>query len=150
MSQSERLKRHFKSPHPALNVPRRDEALATDTVYSNVLAIFGGETITQFYVGLTTHICNAYGIKSEKQFVNTLKDIIRERGAPNKLVSDSAQVEIRKRIKDILRTLVIEDWQSTPHEHQQNPAEQQYQTVVYLMNLLMDCTVLHLSCGLRH
>ena len=26
MSQSEQLKRHFKSPHPALNVLRRDEA----------------------------------------------------------------------------------------------------------------------------
>ena len=59
---------------------------------------------------------------------------------PYKLVSDSAQVEISKRVKDILRTLVIADWQSTPHENQQNPAERQYQTVVHLVNLLMDCT----------
>ena len=140
MPQGEQLKRHFRSPHPALNVLRQDEALATDTIYSDVSAIFGGETIAQFYVGLTTQVCNAYGIRSEKQFVNTLEDIIRERGAPSKLVSDSAQVEISKRVKDILRTLVITDWQSTPHKHQQNPAKQQYQTVVHLVNLLMDCT----------
>ena len=114
-----------------------DKALAMDTIHSNVPAIFGGETIAQFYVGLTTQVCNAYGIKSEKQFVNTLEDIIRERGAPNKLVSDSAQVEISERVKDILRTLVIADWQSTPHEHQQNPAERQCQTVLHLVNLLM-------------
>ena len=99
MPQSEQLKWHFKSPHPALNVLRKDEALATDTVYSNVPAIFGGKTIAQFYVGLTTQVCNAYGIKSEKQFVNTLEDIICERGALNKLVSDSAQVEISKCVK---------------------------------------------------
>ena len=43
-------------------------------------------------------------------------------------------------MKDILRTLVIADWQSTPHENQQNPAERRYQTVVHLVNLLMDRT----------
>ena len=116
-----------------------DKALAMDTIHSNVPAIFGAKTIAQFYVGLTTQVCNAYGIKSEKQFVNTLEDIIQERGAPNKLVSDSAQVEISKCMKDILRMLVIADWQSTPHKHQQNPA-------VHLINLLMH----RLTYGLRH
>ena len=91
-------------------------------------------------MGLTIQVCNAYRIKSEKQFVNTLEDIICERGAPNKLVSDSAHVKISEHMKEILRTLVIADWQSTPHKHQQNPVEQQYQTIVHLVNLLMDCT----------
>ena len=80
-----------------------------DTIYSDVPAIFGSNTITQFYVGLTAQVCNAYGIESEEQFVNTLDDIIQERDAPNKLVSDSAQVEISKCMKDILRMLVIAD-----------------------------------------
>ena len=101
----------------------QDEALATDIIYSDVPAIFGGKTIAQFYIGLTTQVCNANGIKLEKQFVNTLEDIIRKHGALNKLVSDSAQVEISKHVKDILHMLVIANWQSTPHEHQQNPAE---------------------------
>ena len=80
-----------------------------DTVFSDVPAIFGGKTIAQFCVGLNTQVCNVYGIKSEKQFVNTLEDIIQECGAPNKLVSDSAQVEISKHMNNILRTLVIAD-----------------------------------------
>ena len=140
MPQSERLQNHYKSPHPALNVLRRDEPLATDTVYSDVPAIFGGETTAQFYVGMTTQVCDAYGMKSEKQFVNTLEDIIRERGAPTKLVSDHAQVETSERVKDILRTIVIPDWQSEPRQPQQNPAERRYQTVVHLVNLLLDRT----------
>ena len=85
-------------------------------------------------------VCNAYGMKSEKQFVNTLEDIIRERGAPSKLVSDHAQVQTSEHVKDILRTLVIPSWQSEPHQHQQNPAERRYQTVVHLVNLLLDRT----------
>jgi hypothetical protein len=95
---------------------RRDEPLATDTIYSDTPAIDGGKKIAQFYVGTRSLVTDVYGIKSKKQFVNTLEDIIRERGAPTKLVSDSAQVEISKRVKDILRTLVIGKWQSEPHK----------------------------------
>jgi hypothetical protein len=38
------IKKHYKSPFPALNVQRHDEPLITDTVYSNTPAIDGGET----------------------------------------------------------------------------------------------------------
>jgi hypothetical protein len=38
------LKKHYKSPFPALNVKRRDEPVATDTVFSDTPAIDGGET----------------------------------------------------------------------------------------------------------
>ena len=139
-TQSERLFTHFRSPHPALNVHRRNESLATDTVYSDEKAIWGGFSIAQFFVGLTSQVCDVYPLKSEKQFVNTLEDIIRERGAPTRLVSDSAQVEISERVKDILRTLVISGWQSEPHQHHQNPAERKYQQVIHMTNLIMDRT----------
>jgi len=36
------LKCNFKSPFPALNVHRRNEPVATDTVYSNTAAIDNG------------------------------------------------------------------------------------------------------------
>ena len=80
------------------------------------------------------------GMKSEKQFVITLEDIIRECSARSKLVSDHAQVQTSERVKDILCTLVIPSWQSEPHQHQQNPAERRYQTVVHLVILLLDHT----------
>ena len=45
--QSDRLKKMFKTPFPACNVPRRNEDVATNTVYSDTLAYVGGETFEQ-------------------------------------------------------------------------------------------------------
>jgi hypothetical protein len=59
---SEILKKHNKSPYPALNVFCREEPVA-----------------------------DVYGMKSEKQLVNTLEDNIHEQGAMKFLISDSAQ-----------------------------------------------------------
>ena len=36
------MKKHLKSRNPALNVPRRHEAVATDTVYSDTPAVESG------------------------------------------------------------------------------------------------------------
>ena len=47
---STHLKRHFKSPFPAHNVHRRDEPIATDTVYSNTPAVTNVATYAQFFV----------------------------------------------------------------------------------------------------
>jgi hypothetical protein len=72
---------------------------------------------------------DVYPIKSDKQFVNTLLDNITQRGAPTKLISDRAQVEISERVKQVLRPLHISTWQSKPHQQHQNPAERQYQNI---------------------
>jgi hypothetical protein len=51
MPMSKVLKKHYKSPFPALNVHRREEAsLATNTVYSNFPAVDSGVTIAQLFV----------------------------------------------------------------------------------------------------
>jgi hypothetical protein len=68
-------------------------------------------------------------MKTEKQFVNTLEDNIRERGAMSRLLSDRAQVEISARVVGISRALHIGQWQSEPHQHHQNPCERSYQTL---------------------
>ena len=39
------LKKQYKSPFPALNVHRRDELVATDTIYSDTPAVDSGATI---------------------------------------------------------------------------------------------------------
>ena len=49
---------------------------------------------------------------SDAEFVNTLNDEIRKRGAMDMLTNDRAQAEISKRVQDILRSYVIKDWQS--------------------------------------
>ena len=142
------MKKHFKSPFPACNVARRNEPVATDTVYSDVPAIDGGQTAAQLFVGRNTLVTDAYGMTSDKQFVNTLEDNIRKQGAMDKLISDSAQVEVGKRVKDILQALVIDDWQSEPHYQHQNFAEHCYSTIKPMVNKLLDRTGAPAYCWL--
>ena len=74
------------------------------------------------------------------QFINTLQDNVRERGAPNRLLSDRAQVEIGEKIKGFLRWLCTGAWQSEPHRQNQNPAERFYQTLKTTTNTILDRT----------
>ena len=79
------MKRHLKSRNPALNVPRRHEPVATDTVFSDTPGLDSGVKQAQVFVGRDTLVADAYPMKSGKQFVNTLEDNIRRRGAMDKL-----------------------------------------------------------------
>ena len=88
----------------------RDEPVATDTVHSDTLAIDNGSTSTQIFARTKTLVTNVYGIKSDKQFVNTLENNIRTRGAMSKLISNRAQVEVSNHVKCILRSLFIDNW----------------------------------------
>ena len=56
----------------------------------------------------------------------------------DKLTSNSATVEISARVKDILRELCIDDWQSKPHFQHQNFAEQRWQHLKHNMNWYMN------------
>ena len=49
-----------RAPFPALNVHRRNEPVATDTVYSDVPAINGGATCAQFFVGCNSYFSDVY------------------------------------------------------------------------------------------
>jgi hypothetical protein len=62
---SDAMKKRHKSPHPALNVCRRDEAVAADTAHSDTPAVDGGETAAQIFVGTDSAIIDAHGMKSE-------------------------------------------------------------------------------------
>ena len=78
------MKKHLKSRNPALNIPRRHEAVATDTVFSDTPAVDSGVKQAQVFVGRDTPVADAYPMKSGQQFVNTLEDNIRRRGAAPK------------------------------------------------------------------
>ena len=90
------IKKHFKSCNPVFNIPRCSEAVATDTIFSDTPAVDDGSTMAQFFCGRDTLVCDAYGIKSTKQFINTLSDNIRKRGAMDTLISDGGKYEISK------------------------------------------------------
>ena len=154
------MKQTFRSPFPALNVHRRHEAVATDTVYADVAAIDNGSKTAQLFVGRQSLVADAYPMKTEKQFVSTLEDNIRKRGAMDKLISDRAQVEISNRVHDILRANCIDDWQSEPHHQHQNHAERRWGVIKPLVNLLLNRTgapahcwllaLLYVCCVLNH
>ena len=87
------IKKHFKSRNPVFNIPRCSEAVATDTIFSDTPAVDDGSTMAQFFCGRDTLVCDAYGIKSTKQFINTLSDSIRKRGAMDTLISDGGNMK---------------------------------------------------------
>jgi uncharacterized membrane protein YhaH (DUF805 family) len=87
-----------------------------------------------------TQVTDVYGIKTDNQFKNTLEDNLTYRGAPHKLISDSAQIIIGNKVQDILRTLCIPSCQSEPYQQQQSPAAQRYQTIKRAVNRILDRT----------
>ena len=95
--------KYFKARFPVFNISRRNEAVATDTIFSDTSAMDSGVTIAQIFVGKDSLVSDLCPMQSSKQFVNTLEDNIRFRGAMTKLISDYTQVEICKKVKDILR-----------------------------------------------
>ena len=158
------MKRHLKSRNPALNVPRRHEPVATDTIFSDTPVVNSGVKQAQVFVGRDSLVADVYPMKSGKQFVNTLEDNIRRRGAMDKLLSDSAKNEISKKVMDILRAYHISNWHSVPYHQNQNPAEWQYITIkswtstvmnrsgvpanCWLLCMIYVCYILnHIACG---
>ena len=102
-----RPKQFFNSPFPVLNHPCRAKDMATDTVYADIPANDNGATMAQLYCGTTSTVTDVYDMKSEKQFVNTLKDNICERGAMQRLLSDRAEVEMSKRVRISLALFLL-------------------------------------------
>ena len=58
------LLKSYKAPHPACNVHRRNEPVASDEVFSDTPAIDGGETSAQIFVGTESLVTDVYGMKS--------------------------------------------------------------------------------------
>ena len=112
--QHDYIKKHFKSSNHVFNIPRRNEPVATDTVFSDTPAINDGSTMAQFFVGKDTLVCDAYGIKSQKQFINTLYDNIKTRDAMDTIITDGGKYEISKEVSDLLRVYSLSNMSQNP------------------------------------
>ena len=141
-------KKHLKSRNPALNIPRRHEPVATDTVFSDTPAVESCVKHAQVFVGRDTLVADAYPMKSGKQFVNTLEDNIRRRGAMEKVLSDSAKTETSNKVMDIIRAYYISNWHSDPYHQNQNPAEWRYTTISSWTNTVMNRSGAPANCWL--
>ena len=114
------------SPNPACNAHRRNKPVATDTLFSDTPEVNCGVTSAQLFFGCKSMVCDLYPIQSIKNFVNTLEENNRERGAMNRPISNLAQVEISHKVQDILRTLIIGSWQIQPYYQHQNPFDRRF------------------------
>ena len=94
--------------------------------------------MAQLFIGRKSLIIDVYGMSTEKQFVNTLEDVIRKRGAMDKLITDSAKVEMSRRVLDILRALCIDGWQSEANYQHQNFAEHRWKHIKHCHQWFMN------------
>ena len=138
----------FKSPFPALNVRRRHESVATDTIFSDIPAIDDGSTCAQLFVGMSTKFCDVIGMKTDGQFVHALMDSIRKNGAMDKLVTDGGEALISAKVKNVLRHLCIKDWHSEPHYQHQNPSERRYNDVKRKLQMTLNSSGAPAHCWL--
>ena len=60
------MKKTYRSPFPALNVKRRNEPVATDTVYCDNPEVDDDSTCAQLFIGTKTLVTDVYGMKSDK------------------------------------------------------------------------------------
>jgi hypothetical protein len=56
----------------------------------------------QFFVGIHSLLSDVHGMKSLASFLDVLTDQIIDRGAPTKLISDSAKVETSNTVCNLL------------------------------------------------
>ena len=139
------IKNHFKPRNPVSSIPRCSEDLATDTIFSDTPAVDDGSTMAQFFCGHDTLVCDAYGIKSTKQFINTLSDNIRKWGAMDTLISDGGNYDISKGVTDLLHSLFIQDYQSESYHQDQTKTEICFGPAKHCTNTAMN-TSGYLAC----
>ena len=142
------MRRHLKCRNPALNVPRRHKLVVQILSFQIHLQWTVVSNKHKDFVGRDPLVADVYPMKSGKQFVNTLEDNIRRRGAMDKLLSDSAKTEISKKVMDILRVYHISNWHSEPYHQNQNPAEWWYRTIKSWTNTVMNRSGAPANCWL--
>jgi hypothetical protein len=114
--------------------------VTTDTVYSNTKVIANGSKCAQLYVGRDSIYKSAYGCKTNKQFTKTLQDEIQENRAMDVLYSDGASAQVGQKAKEIMRSFVIDNWASKPHNPNQNFAEQAWRDTKRNVNATINMT----------
>lgn len=67
------LCKHFKSGFAASNVHHRNEAVATDTIWSNTPAIYNGAKCAERFVGQCSLVTIVYPIKTDKELMCVTK-----------------------------------------------------------------------------
>ena len=76
------LFQRFRSPHPAMNVPRLNDDLLMDKIHSNTPGINGGFTSAYIFICRKSHLIHPEHITSNRTFLQALQGFITTWGAP--------------------------------------------------------------------
>ena len=104
--------------------------------------------MAQLFVGKDTLVCDACGIKSQKQLISTLYDNINTRCAMDTIIIEGGKYKISKKVAGLLRSLFIKQYESEPYHQHQNKAEPCYGVVKRDINTLMNLTGAPAHCRL--
>jgi hypothetical protein len=108
---------------PFLNRTRLHETVATDTMFSSSKD-FSGAWCAQAFYGLSSHVINMYGMKSETEGPEALDDFGRYEGIPAIIRSDNSKMQWYGKWGNTELTEWLTSSEHTePHHPQQNPAE---------------------------
>ena len=121
-----------------------------DTIFSDTPAIDSSVTMAQIFAGKDSWVSDDYPMQSSKQFVNSLEDNIRVKGAMSMLMNGYAQVEISNKVKDILRMYHSRSWHSEPFHQNQNTSEWRYRTMESWTNTILNRTGAPANCWLLY
>jgi hypothetical protein len=105
-------------------VKQRIEPVAMYTVFSDTPEVHSAVTAAQTFVGRESLVADVYGLKTDKEFVNTFEDNIQEQEAMDKqLISDCAKADNSNRVKNIICALCVSSWFSETYHENQNFTE---------------------------
>ena len=106
-------------------VPHWNEDVATDTLFSDILAYddgipgYGGCTMAQIHTKITSHFTKVYPVSSKSQIPDTLCDLLHNQGAPNNIMSDCAKAQQSNAFKEILHHYHIGEYFSECYQQSQ-------------------------------
>jgi hypothetical protein len=134
------LHKMFKSPNPSANLKRRDEADATNQIFSDTPAINGGEKSAHLFVRKKSKLTDAFKSKdhSSAEFLRCLQDRVRYRGCPTGLEADNAPMYRGWKNSVYHLDVILPLWQCESKYQHQNYAENRWQTVERYTNRVMD------------
>jgi hypothetical protein len=134
------LRKRYKSPHPFMNIRRRNKYDATDMIYANVPAHGSGVKTAHLFTGCTSKVLDGYGCKSgdSADFLLCMQQQNITRGVPTRLVADNAPLYRSNAIAQYLGDMFISLWQCEAKYQHQNYMERRWQVVKRYTNRLID------------
>jgi hypothetical protein len=120
----EYMRDHYKTRVLALRPRRINDTMYSDTFFSSVCSVRGYKCFQMFALK-QSKVEFIKLMKKEAQAPEMYQDVIRDHGAPNRTVTDNAQVMTGTKWTAINRSYCIESGFTVPHHQHQNYAELQ-------------------------